>query len=115
CTTGAPGVDACPLPSSASPPRAAPYRGDQGGIPLLRSSSFSATGGGGGVPGACAFADQAGALACAGELLEGGQLAGMVPPSGTQDGGCGVLLLVVAASVAIASCTLPHFLQKRAF
>ncbi len=82
CTTGVPrvAVEVCPLPSSASAPKASPYRGDQGGIPLLRSSSFSAVGGGGGVPDACAFGDQVGMLPCAGSLLEGGQVASMVPP-----------------------------------
>jgi hypothetical protein len=91
---------------------AAPYRGDQGGIALLRSSSFSATGGD--VSGGGTFGDQAGVLPCAGYLLEGGQVVGSVPPSGTQDCG-GVLLLVAGASVLIATCTLPQFPQKREF
>jgi hypothetical protein len=115
CTPGAPGVEACPLPSSASAPRVSPYRGDQGAIPLLRSSSFSATGGGGGVIGSCAFGDQADALLCAGSLLEGGQAVGRVPPSGTQDCCSGELLMVAAVSVEIMSCMLPHFPQKREF
>src|SRR5512142_1615962 len=66
CTPGAPGGYACPLPISISPPMAAPYRGDQGGMPLLRSSSFSATGGG--VIGAGTFGNQAGVLPCIGAL-----------------------------------------------
>src|SRR5579863_7811259 len=42
CTTGTPGGEIRPLPSSTSPPRVVPYRGDQGGTLFLRSSSFSA-------------------------------------------------------------------------
>src|SRR5579884_1262631 len=65
CTTGAPGGAICPLPSNASPPRAAPAKGDQGGILLRRSFSFWF---GGGVIGACEYGDQSGVLPGAGAL-----------------------------------------------
>ena len=75
---------------------------------------ISAVEGVSGVADACTFEDQAGMLPCTGTVLEGGQDAGIVPLSGTQNWG-GVLRPVAAASVTRASCTLPHLPQERVF